>query len=702
MRKIRTIWALSAAMILSSACEEDIITYGDPCTSENCDPLICGDKCDRYDYLNIVDVDKDGVPDSVDNCVGIYNPYQMDSNGNGLGDDCDVSTEEPDLDTDGDGVPDLTDNCRLMPNPDQVDSDNDGIGDLCAPKFDTGDNPGTDPDPQPDPDPDPDPQPDPDPEPQPDPDPEPEPEPVVQADGSQAHPFVISSDHMVCGAFTYYHVGDTSKSSNKLIDNYPGNESTNEAGPEYYYILKLDQRSKVNISLDSEPNGVDVDIHLLSSLSPVKLVARADASISQVVDAGTYYVVADTFVKDGTPKPGRYGLNVNVTPETNAAGTKSDPIVIGCGDIQLPYNFVDQRSTVDAASNELDRYPGWENTPENGSEYIYKFTLKEKTRFHATLRKPEPTGTDIDLHLLSDLSPKLIARSDLRIWTTLEPGTYYLVADSYNNYRGKYILDVQFRPYSLQGDHMFNNYILKAVDYINTYWAKKGYGSSAYTHDLPYGGSNRVAKGPLAPQTMCVAAVAETILTAMMIYEQETGDSSVWNHLPKRSWESQSQSTIKGYLWVDSAFNANGSGDALTAFGMGMNVPFKELKPGSFINLNRSQSGHATVFIAFLDSDCNEYDTWNDKVVGFKYYSSQTGGFDYRYACWSTASLRCGSGKVTDTGVIHTETDVMLNTGVMYHPKYWLKTSLVQGVPTLGTSSYSGFNIGRYHGIITN
>ena len=42
------------------------------------------------------DADGDGVPDSLDNCPGIFNPSQRDSDGDGIGDVCDSKC--PDLD----------------------------------------------------------------------------------------------------------------------------------------------------------------------------------------------------------------------------------------------------------------------------------------------------------------------------------------------------------------------------------------------------------------------------------------------------------------------------------------------------------------------------------------------------------------------------------------------------------------------------
>ena len=72
---------------------------------------------------NYADSDGDGYFDFNDNCPLVYNPNQLDSDGNGTGDFC--------SDLDDDGLIDLEDNCPSSYNPDQTDADGDGIGDDC-------------------------------------------------------------------------------------------------------------------------------------------------------------------------------------------------------------------------------------------------------------------------------------------------------------------------------------------------------------------------------------------------------------------------------------------------------------------------------------------------------------------------------------------------------------------------------------------
>lgn len=70
------------------------------------------------------DTDGDGVANTADNCPGIANANQLDTDGDGTGDACDS-------DDDQDTVADGADNCPLVSNPDQLDTDGDGAGNVC-------------------------------------------------------------------------------------------------------------------------------------------------------------------------------------------------------------------------------------------------------------------------------------------------------------------------------------------------------------------------------------------------------------------------------------------------------------------------------------------------------------------------------------------------------------------------------------------
>jgi hypothetical protein len=98
----------------------DLLTIGD-CTLDGSEDTFRDD-------------DNDNVPDDEDNCPGVSNPDQTDTDNDGQGNACDT-------DDDGDNVPDANDNCPLVPNTNQTDTDNDGLGNACDPDDDNDGTP---------------------------------------------------------------------------------------------------------------------------------------------------------------------------------------------------------------------------------------------------------------------------------------------------------------------------------------------------------------------------------------------------------------------------------------------------------------------------------------------------------------------------------------------------------------------------------
>ena len=109
------------------ACDYDIDGDGISNLQDEC-PTIPGEITDLSEHVSecFPDRDGDGVRDfgfNADNCLGVHNPFQYDTDQDGSGDKCD-----PDMDNDG--VLNLVDNCVDVFNVDQEDEDRDGKGDI--------------------------------------------------------------------------------------------------------------------------------------------------------------------------------------------------------------------------------------------------------------------------------------------------------------------------------------------------------------------------------------------------------------------------------------------------------------------------------------------------------------------------------------------------------------------------------------------
>jgi hypothetical protein len=142
-----------------------------------------------------------------------------------------------------------------------------------------------------------------------------------QITGVSAAPSVgTPQDPVVVGGFPYSDSRSTATSSSDVLDGCAADAAKNESGPEVVYKLAIKEPGTLTASV-SDDAATDVDVHLYASLSTNDCVARHDATLSQPVDCGTYYVVVDTF-RDAAGKeaPGPYTLTLSFVPAGKPCG----------------------------------------------------------------------------------------------------------------------------------------------------------------------------------------------------------------------------------------------------------------------------------------------------------------------------------------------------------------------------------------------
>jgi hypothetical protein len=110
------------------------------------------------------------------------------------------------------------------------------------------------------------------------------------SDPAEPNPGTIVNPFLIPVQAIYLDSRDTSLSPSDQIDSYDPNP-VDMSGPEYIYEFSLSERMEVTASIDDDA-GVDVDVYLLSSLSPVTLIARNGSALIQTLDPGTYFLAS--------------------------------------------------------------------------------------------------------------------------------------------------------------------------------------------------------------------------------------------------------------------------------------------------------------------------------------------------------------------------------------------------------------------------
>lgn len=223
----------------------------------------------------------------------------------------------------------------------------------------------------------------------------------------------------------------------------------------------------------------------------------------------------------------------------------------------------------------------------------------------------------------------------------------------------------------------FNAEILAQVEALHQERKGLGYDINSYfTRDLDYGPSGKI-KANNPPRTMCVAAVAEVIVCAMTAWYAAVGKKAPFTKLPVDSWRRGTSKSIRAHIFMYDGLKSNGTAHALERFGIGRQLKFEELQPGDFINFNReNRSGHACVFLGYLDEAGRDVASHGPTVAGFRYFSAQgknseDGGFGYRWAFFAGKGPSTLPGKRMDRGLIYSSRASLLCCGYMLHPDKW-------------------------------
>ena len=103
--------------------------------------------------------------------------------------------------------------------------------------------------------------------------------------------------------------GDTSVALSAVFDAYSCKPSVDESGPEIIYQVTVPEDGFLSAAV-YDSDGVDIDVHILEDLDPDACLSRGHHHASTDVVAGTYFIVADTYVSEGSALSGSYELDI--------------------------------------------------------------------------------------------------------------------------------------------------------------------------------------------------------------------------------------------------------------------------------------------------------------------------------------------------------------------------------------------------------
>ncbi|MFH2006635.1 MAG: hypothetical protein ABI333_08630 [bacterium] len=119
------------------------------------------------------------------------------------------------------------------------------------------------------------------------------------------------ADIICVDTFPYHDENDTSASPRDGFDAYDCMPGVDEGGPEIVYQVTIPSDGFLSAAVPDDVPGVDIDLHLLGSLDPADCIDRGNYDVGAHLTAGTYYLVADSWVDSGdVPLSGPYSLDI--------------------------------------------------------------------------------------------------------------------------------------------------------------------------------------------------------------------------------------------------------------------------------------------------------------------------------------------------------------------------------------------------------
>lgn len=134
-------------------------------------------------------------------------------------------------------------------------------------------------------------------------------------------------DGVICvDNFVFAHEGTTVGGRNNFssykCSETAGSERIQEAGPEVVYRVQVPAAGFLSVAVE-ERGGHDIDVHILKALDSNTCVSRGDLGAKTDVNAGIYYVVADTY-SGKSNSPGPYKLRIGfVEPSVGPCSMKT-------------------------------------------------------------------------------------------------------------------------------------------------------------------------------------------------------------------------------------------------------------------------------------------------------------------------------------------------------------------------------------------